>query len=461
MIVPATTDHRSLLTGWGGTNPTAAEVVSVSPTDAPAAVKEHPPRGVIARGLGRAYGDAAQNAGGRVLRLADGVSTAVLDEATATVTCGAGVSIDDLLRVLVPRGFFVPVTAGTRHVTVGGAIASDIHGKNHHVDGTFGSHVHRLSLLLADGTVVEIGPDREPELFWATLGGMGLTGVVLDATFDLIPIETSRCAVDTTKADDLDEVLALMSEGDDRYRYSVAWLDVLATGKHLGRSVLTQGDHARLDQLEGAAAREPLAFGTRQLASVPPLVPPPGVLNRWSLKAFNEMWFRKAPRRKVGQLMAIPGYFHLLDSVGSWNRLYGSHGFVQYQFIVPFGEERALRAVVEQMAASGTPSFLTVLKRFGAANQAPMSFPRPGWTLSLDIPAANGAIGELLHRLDDLVLDAGGRHYLAKDAHLSPESLARGYPRLEEWKAVRRRVDPDGVFRSDLARRLELIDRDT
>lgn len=453
--------HRSILTGWGGTNPTSADLVSVAASEAPAAVKSRPARGVIARGLGRAYGDAAQNAGGRVLRLADGVSTAVLDEAAGTVTAGAGVSIDDLLRVLVPRGFFVPVTAGTRHVTVGGAIASDIHGKNHHVDGTFGSHVHRLSLLLADSSVVEIGPDRDPELFWATLGGMGLTGVVLDATFDLIPIESSRCIVDTTRAGDLDEVLTLMSDSDDRYRYSVAWLDVLAKGRHLGRSVLTLGDHARLDQLDGRSRRDPLAFHAKQLVGVPPVVPPMGVLNRWSLQAFNETWFRKAPKRREGQLVDIPGYFHPLDFVGSWNRLYGTHGFVQYQIIVPFGREDTLRAVIEQMAASGTPSFLTVLKRFGAANPGPLSFPRPGWTLTLDIPAARAAIGELLHRLDDLVLDAGGRHYLAKDAHLSPRSLARGYPRLEEWKAVRRRADPEGVFRSDLARRLDLIDRDT
>jgi decaprenylphospho-beta-D-ribofuranose 2-oxidase len=453
--------HRSILTGWGGTNPTAADVVTVAAADAPSAVKGRPPRGVIARGLGRAYGDAAQNAGGRVLRLADGVSTAVLDEAAGRLTCGAGVSIDDLLRVLVPRGFFVPVTAGTRFVTVGGAIASDIHGKNHHVDGTFGSHVHRLSLLLADSSVVEIGPDRDPELFWATLGGMGLTGVVLDATFDLIPIESSRCIVDTTRAADLDEVLALMAASDDRYRYSVAWLDVLAKGRHLGRSVLTLGDHARLDQLDPVSRRDPYAFAATQMVGVPPLVPPTGVLNRWSLQAFNEVWYRKSPKHRTGQLVDIPGYFHPLDFVGSWNRLYGTHGFVQYQIIVPFGREDALRAVIEQMAASGTPSFLTVLKRFGAANPAPLSFPRPGWTLTLDIPAARLEIGELLHRLDDLVLDAGGRHYLAKDAHLSASSLARGYPRLEEWKATRRRVDPDGVFRSDLARRLELIDRDT
>jgi decaprenylphospho-beta-D-ribofuranose 2-oxidase len=449
------------LTGWGGTNPTSVELLTVATADAPSAIKDHPPRGVIARGLGRAYGDAAQNAGGRVLRLGDSVTTAVLDAQAATVTAGAGTSLDDLMRVLVPRGFFVPVTAGTRNVTVGGAVASDIHGKNHHVDGTFGAHVRRLSLLLADSSVVEIGPDRDPELFWATLGGMGLTGMVLDATFDLIPIETSRCIVDTTRANDLDEVLALMSEGDERYRYSVAWLDVLAKGRHLGRSVLTRGDHARLDQLDASAARDPLSFDPRQLVSVPPIVPPGGVLKHWSLQAFNEMWFRKAPKQRAGEVLGIPSYFHLLDAVGGWNRLYGSHGFVQYQFIVPIGQEQALRAVVEQMAVSATPSFLTVLKRFGESNPAPLSFPRPGWTLSLDIPAANSEIGALLHRLDDLVLDAGGRHYLAKDAHLSPASLARGYPRLEEWKSVRRRADPDGVFRSDLARRLELIDRDT
>ena len=311
----------------------------------------------------------------------------LIDDVAGTATAPAGVSLDALLRTIVPRGYFVPVTPGTRFVTVGGAIASDIHGKNHHLDGSFGNHVRRLSLLLADGSVVDIGPDRRPDLFWATVGGMGLTGVILDATVQLLRVETSRIAVDTTRTPDLDTLLTLMDEGDRYHRYSVAWIDLMAKGARLGRGVLTRGDHARADQLLPRDAVEPLAYDPRQVVAVPPLVPPPGVLNHLSVAAFNEFWFRKAPKRRVGQIMSIPGYFHPLDAVGSWNRLYGRRGFLQYQFVVPFGEEAALRTVVERLAASGTTSFLAVLKRFGAANPGPLSFPAPGWTLALDLPA--------------------------------------------------------------------------
>ena len=341
---------------------------------------------------------------------------------------------------------------------MGGAIASDIHGKNHHVDGSFGTHVRRMSLLLADGSVAELAPDVQPDLFWATVGGMGLTGIILDATIGLLPIETSRCAVDTTRAADLDALMALMDDGDRYFRYSVAWVDLLAKGAGLGRGVLTRGDHATTDQLAPRDAVDPLAYEPRRVAAVPPLVPSPGVLNHASLAAFNEMWYRKAPRRRVAQIFSIPAYFHPLDSITSWNRLYGRRGFLQYQFAVPFGAEAALRTVVERLAGAGTPSFLSVLKRFGAANPGPLSFPAPGWTLTLDIPAASRRLPALLHGLDDVVLGAGGRHYLAKDAHATPAAIRRGYPRLDEWRAVRAAADPTGTWASDQSRRLRLLE---
>jgi len=453
---------RRALAGWGRTNPSVAEVVEVLRSDLPGVLKEVGPRGALVRGLARSYGDAAQNGGGLVLRLAGSSADAVISTDAGTgspvVTVGAGATLDDLLRVLVPRGLFVPVTPGTRAVTIGGAIASDIHGKNHHVDGSFGSHVTRLSLQLADGRVVEVGPTQDAELFWATIGGMGLTGIVLDATFRLLPIESSRMAVDTRRVGDLDELLAVMSEGDERHRYSVAWIDLVATGRHLGRSVLTRGDHARADQLDARARVAPFAYGPHQLASVPPVVPSTGVLNHASVAAFNELWFRRAPRRREGELQGIGAFFHPLDLVGQWNRLYGRRGLVQYQFVVPFGEEATMRRVVERLSASGVTSFLAVLKRFGPGSGAPLSFPQPGWTLALDMPAGGRGLGELLHGLDDMVLDAGGRNYFAKDAHTRASTIRRGYPRLAEWQAVQRRADPTGMWQSDLARRLELID---
>jgi decaprenylphospho-beta-D-ribofuranose 2-oxidase len=458
MEKPMSTDYASTrLTGWGLTAPSVARVATVVPSDLAACVKDSGVRGVIARGLGRSYGDAAQNSGGSVLRVSGSISDVVVDRASATVTASAAVSLDDLLKVIVPQGFFVPVTPGTRFVTVGGAIASDIHGKNHHADGSFGVHVRRLSLLLADGTVRELSPTLDPELFWATVGGMGLTGIILDATFAVIPIETSRCVVSTIRCDDLDELLSEMSVGDDEHRYSVSWVDLLARGRSFGRGVLWRGDHARASDLDAKQAVEPLKYEPKHLATVPPIVPPPGFVNLLTSRLFNELWLRKEPRRKDGQIKSIPGYFHPLDSIGSWNRLYGPRGFIQYQFVVPFEREDALRRCIEMVVESRLASPLVVLKRFGAANRAPLSFPMPGWTLTVDMPAGADGLSDLCRRLDDVVLEAGGRHYLAKDAHTRAESIVRGYPRLSEWRRVRDAVDPDRVWQSDLSRRLTLL----
>jgi decaprenylphospho-beta-D-ribofuranose 2-oxidase len=445
-----------MLTGWGMAGPGAARLIDLGPESLAAAVKELPARGGIPRGLGRSYGDPAQNSGGHVLRLAPADDQISIDHAACTATVGAGVSIDDLLAVIVPQGYFVPVTPGTRFVTIGGAIASDIHGKNHHADGSFGDHVVRLRLMLADTTIVEVGPDRDPDLFWATVGGMGLTGVVIEATFRLIPIETSRMSVETRRIDHLDEIMVRMADGDADVRYSVAWIDMLAKGRHLGRGVLTNAEHATADQLGGREATDPLAYAGRQLVVVPQIVPSPGVINRLSVAAFNELWYRKAPRLRQGEVQSLPAYFHPLDLVGDWNRVYGRGGLLQYQFVVPFGAEAALRRVIERISASALPIFLTVLKRFGGGNPGHLSFPMGGWTLAVDVPADRAGLAALLHGLDTLVLDAGGRHYLAKDFQTSPAAIRRGYPRLEEWLAIRRRVDPAGVWASDLSRRLGL-----
>lgn len=448
--------RRTLLSGFGRAAPSAATLVEVDEEHLAAAIKDLPDRGGIARGLGRSYGDPAQNAGGHVLRLAPDNESITIDDAAGTVTVGAGVSIDELLAVLVPRGWFVPVTPGTRFVTIGGAIASDIHGKNHHVDGSFGNYVTRLRMMLADTTVVEIGPDRDPDLFWATVAGMGLTGVILDATFRLLPIETSRISVDTYRLANLDEVMSRMVESEADFRYSVAWIDLLATGRHFGRGVLTNGEHATRDQLTPQQATSPLAYDVRQLVTMPPLVPPAGVINRASVTAFNEVWYRKAPRRRQGELQSIPTYFHPLDLIGDWNRVYGRQGFLQYQFVVPYEAEPVMRTIIERLSAARLPIFLVVLKRFGPGNAAPLSFPTRGWQLAIDIGANRRGLPDLLRHFDGLVLDAGGRHYLAKDYQTTPDAIRRGYPRLDDWLAVRERVDPTGVWASDLSRRLGL-----
>lgn len=443
------------LTGWSRTAPTRADVVHPNTrSELEAAVADAGGRGVIARGLGRSYGDAAQNAGGTVAD-ATGVHRILdLDPTTGLITAEAGLSFDALLRVVVPQGWFVPVSPGTRHVTVGGAVAADIHGKNHHRDGSFGNHVRSLRLRTPGGTV-EVGPDEDPELFWATLGGMGLTGVVLDVTFQLMPIPSSRLLVDTERTVDLDDALDRMARDDDGYRFSVAWIDLLATGSAMGRSVLTRGDWAPVDALPEADRDDPFAYDPSVVLTAPPWVPNVA-LNRLSIRAFNELWYRRHPRHRTGEVQTIAPFWHPLDLVRDWNRIYGRRGFLQWQMAVPFGAEDTLRHAVEVLSSGGRPSFLAVLKRFGPANPGPLSFPMPGWTLALDIPAGDVTLGPLLDELDREVADAGGRVYLAKDSRLAPERLPEMYPRLDEWRAVRARVDPDRVLMSDLARRLGL-----
>ncbi|MCU1353055.1 MAG: putative decaprenylphosphoryl-beta-D-ribose oxidase [Acidimicrobiales bacterium] len=452
-----TGSERALLTGWGRTSPSAAEVVHVASMDDVAdALDAVPARGVIGRGLGRSYGDPAQNAGGRVVDLTGLVGIHELDVDEGRVTVEAGTSLDALMRWLVPLGWFVPVTPGTRQVTVGGAVASDIHGKDHHHTGSWCEHVEALTLVTPAGGKRRITPGQDPDLFWATAGGMGLTGLVLDATIRLKRIETSRLNVDAHRTRDLDETMALIEAGDHAYDYSVAWIDLMATGASMGRSVLTSGRFATVDELDRRHRRDPLAFHSSTIATAPRLVPP-RLLNRATVRAFNELWYRKAPRQRLGQIQSITEFFHPLDLVGEWNRLYGRPGFLQWQCAVPLGEEEALRRMVGQLSGAGCTSFLAVLKRFGAGNPGPLSFPMPGWTLALDIPASAGnGLGPLLDRLDDQVVAAGGRLYLAKDSRMRPELLGAMYPRLDDWRRVRAEVDPHGQLASDLGRRLGL-----
>jgi decaprenylphospho-beta-D-ribofuranose 2-oxidase len=367
-----------------------------------------------------------------------------------SVTADAGASIDEILRKIVPRGFFVPVSAGTRIITVGGAIAADIHGKNHHRDGSFGVHVVELTLIDGLGVTQTLTP--KDSKFWATIGGMGLTGVITSATFTVIPIQSSYITVDTERGKDLDSVMSSMLERDHEYRYTVAWIDSVSA---TGRGVITRGDHAKLDQCIAEGIKNPESYNPKNIATAPGIVPT-GALNKWTIQAFNEGWFRKHPKQRVGELQRIGAFFHPLDGVQEWNRVYGPRGFLQYQFQVPDSAGDLVGVALSALREIGAPSFLTVLKRFGPGNRAPLSFPQSGWTLAADLPAGIPGLGRALDQLDERISAAGGRLYLAKDSRQSPANFARTYPRLDEWRGIRDTMDPNHVFASDLSRRLEI-----
>jgi decaprenylphospho-beta-D-ribofuranose 2-oxidase len=443
------------LRGWGRTAPTTARVlVPRSAEEVAAAVTAPGPRGVIARGLGRSYGDPAQNAGGTVLDMTGLATIHSIDADTGRVVVDAGVSLDTLMRRALPFGLWLPVLPGTRQVTIGGAIGADIHGKAHHAVGSFGNHVESLSLVTADGTLRELTPDGdESELFWATVGGMGLTGVVVRAVLKLHHVETAYFTVDTEQIDNLADLMERQTQDDELYAETVSWFDAVTTGPHFGRGILMRANHATLAELPPKLRANPLKFDAPQLLTVPDVFPP-GLLNSFTAKIFSEAWYRKSPTR-FGAIQNITQFLHPLDIIGEWNRGYGPRGFLQYQFVVPLDRGDVVRTVLERMTAAGQVSALNVLKRFGEGNRAPLSFPKPGWTLCVDIPVGPG-LNALCNELDAIVLDAGGRHYLAKESRTTPEAIRRGYPRLDEWRKVRDAADPSGVFASDMSRRLEL-----
>jgi decaprenylphospho-beta-D-ribofuranose 2-oxidase len=440
-----------VLSGWGRTAPSLAAVARPGDEESIAGLLETARRPIIARGLGRSYGDAAQSSGGVVVETAQLAEIGTLDEGTGCIEVGGGVSLHRLMQEIIPRGWFVAVTPGTRYVSVGGAIASDIHGKNHHCDGSFARHVTSMVLATPTGTRV-VTPHDDPELFWATAGGMGLTGVVVRATLRLLPIETSWMQVENRRFNTLDGLMSVMEQSDDGHRYSVAWLDCLASRAGRRRSILTLGDHAPAASLPARLGPRVLEAPAEPRLSVP-MAPPLRMANRLSVRVLNEGWFRVSSH---GTLVPLATYFHPLDGIGGWNVLYGPDGFVQYQFAVPPERRDVVEDAVETIAGSGVPAFLAVLKRFGPGTPGPLSFAQSGWTLALDFPVGPSGLSPLLDSLDEMVAAAGGRIYLAKDARLRPDLVPVMYPRLVEMAEVRRRIDPKDVLASDLSLRLGL-----
>lgn len=406
----------------------------------------------IPRGNGRSYGDTALNDGHSLLLLTKLNRFLSFDSEKGILECEGGAMLEEIIEFFLPKGYFLPVTPGTKYVTIGGAIANDVHGKNHHKAGCISQHILDLKLLTASGEILTCSRNQNKELFWATVGGIGLTGIIISARIQLIRIDSAMIDVDYIKATNLEEAFELFRQHDHEYDYSVAWIDCLATGKSLGRSVLMLGNHSPQSKTK------PLLQSKSPFKWNIPIELPSSPLNSLTIKGFNHFYYNSF---KDGSHKTIDynSYFYPLDSILNWNRLYGKKGFIQYQVVFP--EETSLVGLTEMLknlSHSKRASFLAVLKSFGTQNEGLLSFPFKGHTLALDFPIKDQTIFPFLKELDELVLRYKGRIYLAKDSVILPATFKAMYPKLEEFKKIKKEVDPKGIFSSSMSRRLGITE---
>ncbi len=407
----------------------------------------------IPRGMGRCYGDSAL--GEQIISTQEMRRFLAFDPKTGVLHCEAGVTYEDILEHFVPQGWFPPVTPGTKFVSMGGALASDVHGKNHHVDGSFLNHTLEFDLLTPQGELLICSPTQNRSLYLATAGGMGLTGLVTSLKIQLKSIETSAIKFQNIKAKNLDEILDLIEQFESA-TYSVAWIDVLSRGKSLGRSILMKGEHATLEDVKGSKWEAQALQVPQKLKFTVPFDFPSFALNNFTIKAFNELFYRKQLKKEVTGLADYDGYFYPLDVIHHWNRIYGRRGFTQYQFVLPKEQgAEGMREILETIVKARFGSFLSVLKAFGPQGDGLLSFPLGGYTLTLDFPISQ-RLFPFLERLDELVLKYGGRVYLTKDVRLTGETLAKMYPRLPEFREVIQAVNPHGLVKSLQSERLGL-----
>ncbi len=440
------------VSGWGRV-PRATMLCARAdhPRDVAAALAARGGEPMIAHGLGRSYGDAAMMRGGRVVFTRRLDRMLAFDEASGVVRVEAGVSVEDLILAFLPRGFFPPVVPGTWFVTVGGAIAADIHGKNHHVAGSFGDHVRAIDILVASGDVVHASRDENADLFAATIGGMGLTGVILSAEFAMERVAGPLIDMESIKFENLDEYFAVNAESD-AFSHTVSWIDCTTRGDAMGRGIYMRGRHSSV-----LGAGDPFDAGVvddaMKLVNARPFEAN-WLLNGLSIRAFNTAYFNKQLKKRVAAQAHFKSFFFPLDSVRGWNHLYGDRGFMQYQMVVP--DREAVREVLTEITGAGMASFLAVIKDFGATCNGGLSFPRPGTTLALDFPNHGAPLLALMERLDRIVATAGGRVYLAKDARMSRDTFREMYPDWEAWRDVKERWDPNHHFQSEQGLRLGL-----
>jgi len=406
---------------------------------------------VIAYGNGRSYGDASLQ--DKILLTRRYNKFLLFDENTGELYCQAGVLLSEILDVFVPKGWFLPVTPGTKLITVGGAIAADVHGKNHHVEGSFGKHVVFMEVMRNDGSIVTCSPEENADFFNLTVGGMGLTGVILSAAFRLRRIETAYIREETVRAANLEEIMDCFEASGD-WTYSVAWIDCLAKGDSMGRSIMMRGDHARAGELVKPDCRAaPLRLKPGLKLNVP-VIFPNFVLNRLTMSAFNFVYYNLCRPGTHTRICDYNSFFYPLDAINHWNRIYGKRGFTQYQFVIPKAAGReGMRTILKRITESGLGSFLAVLKLFGK-QESFMSFPMEGYTLALDFPISLKTL-ELFKELDAMVADYGGRLYLAKDVRMSAEMFSKTYPNADEFRqAVAMLNEGSPRFESLLSKRI-------
>ena len=405
-------------------------------------------KNMIPRGLGRCYGDSSLYY--TILSMNKLNHMLKFDHKNGILTCEAGVSLKDILDIFVPRGWFLPVTPGTKFVTVGGAIASDVHGKNHHKDGSFCNHVLSIDLLLSNGEIVSCSREHNKDLFWATCGGMGLTGVIVRATIKMKKIETAYILKQIFKAKNIDEVMDLFEKYKNN-TYSVAWIDCLK-GSNLGRSILFIGEHAKLNELSSKLYKNSLVVPKKNKITIPCFFPN-FVLNKYTIKSFNAIYYNKI--KEQTSIVNYDNFFYPLDNIHKWNKIYGKRGFLQYQFVLPKEvSKKGLKVILSQIAESGLGSFLGVLKLLGKNSGGLLSFPLEGYTLALDFPISQ-KVFELLEKLDKIVLDYGGKIYLSKDARMKKEIFHKSYSsNLEKFLQVKYKFDPNNKFQSLQSQRL-------
>ena len=399
---------------------------------------------IIPRGNGRCYGDSALSP--QVISTLRYKKFLAFDDKQGVIHCQSGVLLSEVLDVIVPRGWFLPVTPGTKLITVGGAIGSDVHGKSQHKAGNFSDHVLEMEVMLGDGAVAACSPTENPELFWTTCGGMGLTGIVLSAKLRLIPIETAYICQESIKARNLDEMMDLFEQSED-LTYSMAWIDCLATGNHLGRGFLMRGEHAKAAQLKKAKQQQnPLALNKAKRLNVP-FYFPGFTLNRFTMKIFNTMLYLKHPAGVVKSIEDFDTFFYPLDWVSNWNRIYGRRGFTQYQFILPKDESRAgIIKILDQISRAGIAPFLAVLKLYDKQNSY-LPFAMQGYALAMDFPITDNIFG-FLDELDQIVLAHGGRLYLTKDVRMTKQMFMQSYPDVERFIHHVKELNHGAKFRS-------------